>query len=107
MNGSQAYRRKNRLWKLFCAWQAQVTRAFFPDTGGVSLYLHNWYRCAEKSNPKGAALADWIDMSTWARYRRLEAKLKQRDVEREHLTHTPGNPKGFWPYWCPLCNRKD
>lgn len=103
----QAYQRKQRIFKLFIDWQRRVIKAFFPDTGGNGLMMHNWYRCDAKNNPEGAKLADWIEESTWQRYRKLEAKLEARHAEREHMKHTPGNPNGFWPYWCPLCCRKD
>lgn len=103
----QAYQRKQRAFRAFMEWQRRVIRGFFPDTGGSEHLMHNWYRCDEKRNPQGAKLADWIFDTTWARYRELDARLDARRTEREHLKHTPGNPKGFWPFWCPLCCRKN
>ncbi len=79
---AQIYRRKQRLWKAYCQTAESVRRAFFPDTAGVSLYLHNWYKCGKDA--KKAALAEWIDDSTYARYKRLEARLCADNVEREH-----------------------
>ena len=102
---SDVYRRKQRIWRAYCEFAARVRRAFFPDTGGVSLYLHNWYICAEKSNPDGARLAQWIEDSTYARYQRIEARLQANSVEREHL-HGKHSPRGFSPLWCPICNPK-
>jgi hypothetical protein len=55
----QVYRRKERVWQAWSHWHVQVVRASFPDTGGSLHLMHNWYRCAEKTNPKGARLADW------------------------------------------------
>lgn len=101
MTREQAYQRKQKLWKLFVEWKRTIIRAFFPDTAGVDLYMHNWYACAEKTNPKGAALADWIQSTTWARYYRLEKRMEARDERREHLTHG----KHFRPLWCPLCKQ--
>jgi hypothetical protein len=98
----QAYERKQRIWRAYCRWAESVRRAFFPDTGGVSLYMHNWYRCAEKTNHEGAKLADWIEESTYARVKRLEAAIEARDCEREHLRHSA--IKGFDPLWCPICH---
>lgn len=114
---SQAYRRKQRLWSLYCGWSERIRRAFFPDTGGVSLYMHNWYKCAEKTNPEGAQLAEWVDDSTYARYRRLESIMVARDSMREHLHHVDQDscewvkvgkhyverPTKFRPLWCPHC----
>lgn len=111
----EAYQRKQRLWKLFCAWSQRIRRAFAPDTGGVSLYLHNWYACS--NDPAKVKLAEWIETSTWARYRRLEAIMEAREVEREHAYHSKQmseeliKVKGKWkshtrPFdalWCPLC----
>ena len=105
MTVSQAYQRKQRLWKAYCDYSEKVRRAFFPDTGGVSLFMHNWYICAEKTKPEESKLAQWIEDSTYARYKRLETKLEARSEAREHLNHTPGDESGFWPYWCKLCNR--
>lgn len=98
----QTYRRAQKAWSAYCEWAKRVRRAFFPDTGGVSLYMHNWYRCAEKTNPVGAALADWIEESTYARWKRIEARIKRHDVEREHQEHSR-NPH-FDPLWCPICH---
>jgi len=102
---SQIYHRKNKLWKAYSDFAKRVRKAFFPDTDGVSLYLHNWYICAEKSNPKGAKLAQWVEDSTYARYKKLEAKLEFDAVEREHKfgNHSKRNG-GFDPLWCPICN---
>lgn len=99
---TEAYQRKQKLWRVYCEWSQRVRRAFFPDTGGVSLLMHNWYKCAEKTNPEGAKLANWVDDSTYARYKRLEAKMEARDTEREHLRHS--QIKRFDPLWCPICH---
>lgn len=104
---TEAAKRKRRLWSLFCTWQWIIRRAFFPDTGGHPQFLHNWYRCDSKRNPQGAKLADWIEASTWNRYRRLEAVMEKRDMEREHLRHVNlklDNGARFDPFWCPLCH---
>lgn len=113
---NQAYRRKQRLFELFHHWQRRIINAFYPDTGGSGHLMHNWYRCS-----KNPALADWIEESTWARYRRLESIMESRDVLREHLHHvnqtveefTPVKRNGktsyvssrrpFNPLWCPIC----
>lgn len=101
---SQITDRKQRLWKAYCQFERTIIRAFFPDTGGVSLYMHNWYSCHEKTNPEGAKLADWVKDSTYARYKRIEAKLNANAVEREHKFGNHG--KKFDPLWCPICNPK-
>lgn len=102
---SEIYHRKNKLWKAYCHFAEKVRRAFFPDTGGVSLFVHNWYRCNEKSNPQGAKLVDWVEDSTYARYKRLEAKLEADDVQREHQFGNHSKKRGgFDPLWCPLCH---
>ena len=98
----QNYNRKQKLWKAYCQWAERIRRAFFPDTGGVSLLMHNWYRCAEKTNPEGARLADWIDDSTYARFKRIKAKMEQHDTLREHIEHSA--QIGFDPLWCPICH---
>lgn len=102
---SQISARKRKVWQAYCDFAARVRRAFFPDTAGVSLYLHNWYICAEKSNPAGAKLAQWVEDSTLRRYRRLESKLCADSVEREHKFGNHSK-RGFDPLWCPLCNPK-
>lgn len=104
---TQSYKRKQWLWQAYCKLERAVTMAFFPDTGGVPLLLHNWYACAPKSNPAGAKLAEWITDSTYARYRRALAKLEANDIEREHQfgNHRRGK-NGFDPLWCPICNPK-
>lgn len=101
LSRNQAYQRKQRLFLLFMEWEKRIVKAFFPDTGGSEHLMHNWYCCAEKSNPQGAKLADWVKDSTWARYYRLEKRMEARDAEREHLTHGPH----FRPLWCPLCKQ--
>lgn len=88
------------MWKAYCEWSVRVRRAFFPDTGGVSLLLHNWYKCGEDQGK--AALAEWIDDSTYARFKRLEARMESRSVEREHKRHA--EMKSFDPFWCPICH---
>lgn len=95
---SEIYRRKQRLWRAYCQWAERVRRAFFPDTNGVSLYMHNWYRCG--SDKKLAALADWVDASTYARQQRLSDKLEVRGERNDHLlNHGPH----FEPMWCDYC----
>lgn len=106
---SEIYRRKQRLWRAYCDFSERVRRAFFPDTSGVSLYLHNWYICAEKTKPAESRLARWIEDSTIARYYRLKAKLEADSVEREHKfgrhqERTLDNGWAFDPLWCPICN---
>lgn len=98
LSREQAYARKQRLWRLHCEHAQTIRRAFFPDTGGVSLYLHNWHRCSR--DPVRSKLADWIEESTYARYRRLADAMEARDTEREHLTHGAH----FSPYWCAICH---
>lgn len=100
----QEYMRERKLWAAYCEWAKRIRRAFFPDTGGVSLYMHNWYRCAEKTNPEGAKLADWIDASTYARYKRIEAKIRRNHDAREHARHSALG----WSdcLWCPYCMGK-
>lgn len=100
LNCEQAYQRKQKLWQAYLNFAARVRRAFFPDTGGSGHLMHNWYVCDDKRNPKGSALAEWIEKTTYARYQRLEEKMKARSVMREHLTHGAD----FNPLWCPLCN---
>jgi hypothetical protein len=102
LTSRQSYQRKQRVWRAWCNWQRTIIRAFFPDTGGQELMMHNWYRCAEKSNPDGAKLADWVKDSTWARLRRIDARLERFDVQREHADHAGR----FSPIWCPICNPK-
>lgn len=104
---TQAYLRKQRLWRAHITHAWRVRRAFFPDTQGHPLYLHNWHICNARRDPKGAALAEWVADSLDARYRRATDRMEARDEAREHLRHTPGNAAGFWPYWCKLCDRKD
>ena len=99
MTSHGAYARKQRVWQLWGLWQRRVIRAFFPATGGSEHLMHNWYCCAEKTDPAGARLADWIKESTWDRQRRLYAALERREAQREHLTHGPH----FRPLWCQLC----
>lgn len=99
---SQIYSRKQRAWKAYCDFERRIIRAFFPDTGGTSLFMHNWYICAEKSNPAGSKLAQWVQDSTYARYKRIMAKLEANAVEREHKFGDHG--KRFDPLWCPICN---
>ncbi len=101
---AQIYVRKRNLWAAYVNFERRMIRAFFPDTGGVSLFLHNWYVCAEKTNPEGARLAQWVMDSCYARYKRLEAKLNSRAIEREHQFGDHG--KRFNPLWCPICNPK-
>ena len=100
LTNEQAYARKQRLWKLYLEWSIRVRRAFFPDTTGVPLYMHNWYKCGQ--DKAKAELAEWIDDSTYARYKRLEARLEARSARREHERHSW--MKDFDPLWCPLCH---
>ena len=93
---TEAYLRKQRLWKLYCDWKSRVIRAFYPETGGSDHLLHNWHSCSR--NPE---LADWIRSSTLARYRKLESAMEARDMEREHLRHGAH----FRPMWCPMCQK--
>ena len=108
LSPSQVYQRKQKLWRAYCQWAERIRRAFFPDTGGVSLYLHNWHKC-QREDPKRAALAEWVDDSTYARYKRAEAKLRRFAVAREHKhgrhgVKLPGWDRAFDPFWCPICH---
>ena len=97
---TQAYMRKQRIWRLYCDWSKRIRRVFFPDTGGISIYAHNWYRCGK--DPEKAKLCDWVDESTEARYRRLESIMESRDARREHERHA--QQPDFDPLWCPICH---
>lgn len=95
---SEIYKRQKRLWRAHCQRAERIRRAFFPDTNGVHLYMHNWYKCgADKAK---AALAEWIDDSTDAHYRKLDAKLKERYDRNEHILN---HGLHFEPLWCDYC----
>jgi hypothetical protein len=96
----QIYRRQERAWRAWGQWQVRVVRAFFPDTSGSLHLMHNWYRCAEKTNPEGAHLADWVHDSVWERWHRITHKLEARAERNEHLLNHGDH---FRPLWCRSC----
>jgi len=55
----QVYQRKKRVWQAWTQWHVRIVRAFFPDTGGSLHLMHNWHRCAERTNPAGARLPEY------------------------------------------------
>ena len=96
----QVYHRKEWVWRAWCQWHVRVVRAFFPDTGGSLHLMHNWYRCAEKTNPAGARLADWVYDSLWDRVHRITRKLDAQYERNEHLLNHGDH---FRPLWCRFC----
>lgn len=96
----QVYRRQERVWRAWGHWQARIVRAFFPDTGGSLHLMHNWYRCAEKTNPEGARLADWVHDSVWNRVYRITHRLEAPYERNEHLLNHSDH---FRPLRCRSC----
>jgi hypothetical protein len=96
----QVYHRKERVWRAWSQWHVRIVRAFFPDAGGSLHLMHNWYRCAEKTNPEGARLADWVHDSVWDRAHRILRKLEAQYERNEHRLNHGDH---FQPLWCRFC----
>jgi hypothetical protein len=93
----QAGKRKQKLWLAWQNWQRRIIRAFYPATGGSEHLMHNWHCCSLDLDD--SLRACWIKESTWARLRRLDARLEQRDAKREHLRHQ-GTMRANWCIYC-------
>ena len=96
----QVYQRKERVWQAWSLRHVRIVRAFFPETGGSLHLMHNWYRCAENTNPAGAGLADWVYDSVWDRVYRITHKLATQYERNEHLLNHGDH---FRPLWCGFC----
>lgn len=76
MNRSgRVYRRKQRAWRLWCEWATAYLAARYPKTGGIELYVHNWYRCSP--DPLVSVPAEEAINAVWARWRRIDARYKR------------------------------
>jgi len=96
----QVCRRKEQVWRAWAEWQVRIVRAFFPDTGGSLHLIRNWYRCAQKTDPEAARLADRVHDSVWNRVNHLTRKLEAQYERNEHLLN---HGDQFQPMWCPAC----
>lgn len=92
-----------RLWKLWIARKTARLAAAYPETGGVELYVHNWYVCggtAEGRAPGASTQAETLINSEWNQWHRISARGKREYDRAEHATHSP---RGFFPLWCNEC----
>ena len=96
----EVQRRQAHVWAAWTGWHVRVVRAFFPDTGGNLHLMHNWYRCAEQTDPAGARLAGWVHASVWDRLRRTTCKLEAQCERNEHLLNHGDHVQ---PLWCRFC----
>lgn len=80
-------------------WQT-IRATAYPETGGVSLFIHNWYAC---SNLPDAALASIIANSgEWSAWHRIEARIDRWYDAADHRSHTGK----FSPLWCAACQEE-
>ena len=73
-----------RLWRLFIARKDARIKAAYPETGGVELYLHNWYVCggtAAGREPGASERAEAMIRAEWDQWHKV-SKRGEREYAR-------------------------
>ena len=98
MTPTQAYVGKKKSFEAWIRWYKRLIARFYPDTGGISLHLHNWHIC------KGDEFARHIHDAPWDAWRRMATIWDRAYKLAEHRErHRPD----FAPFWCEFCHPPD
>ena len=95
-----------RLWRLFIARKDARIKAAYPETGGVELYLHNWYVCggtAAGREPGASERAEAMIRAEWDQWHKVSKRGEREYARAEHATHTGF---AFRPLWCLACENE-
>jgi hypothetical protein len=97
MTTTQIYQIRRNAFAQFSERYRRILRSAFPDTGGISLYVHNWYRCSREDSPEHRT-AEALLSAEWDWWHKIEARLNRWSVQAEHRSHASGDY-----LWCDLC----
>jgi hypothetical protein len=99
MTTGQIYQMKQRAFCQHGARFRAIRKAAYPETGGDSLFVHNWIAC---SHGPESAIGDALTQGEWASWRRIDARFDRWYAAAEHRRHVA---QGFRPLWCACCAR--
>jgi hypothetical protein len=97
MTTTQIYQMKQQAFRQHGARFETIRKAAYPETGGRSLFVHNWIACS--SGPE-APIGDALTQGEWSAWRRIETVLDRWYQASEHRDH---GRRGFKPLWCATC----
>ena len=91
------YDAERMMWRTYRAWYHAQVLAHYPDTGGNSLFVHNWYVCNRKDEQADQFLRD-LD----ARWEPIKARMRRWQDQAQHREHVKADEVGRY-LWCAAC----
>ena len=101
MTIAQVYDLKRQAYRQHSARWDRIRKSAYPETGGVSLYIHNWIACSDRPDADLAGII--ADSGEWASWHRIEDRLTRWYNQAEHRSHAGK----FSPLWCAFCQNAD
>lgn len=87
---------KRNAFRQHCDRWDRIRKAAYPETGGVGLYIHNWYACSRLPESNLASII--ANTGQWDTWYRIEARIDRWFDRAEHRRHqTPTY------IWCDFC----
>lgn len=103
MTTSQIFELKRNAFALHSARWHRIRQHAYPETGGIGIYIHNWYACSRSLPANQVNIADIIANSgEWDSWHRIEARIDRWYDQAEHRRHNAT----FAPLWCWFCSAR-
>jgi hypothetical protein len=101
MTTAQVSQLRQSAYRLHAERWHRIREHAYPDTGGNSLFIHNWYHCSRTA--QDAEVAGIIANSgEWDAWHHLETLFDRWYAHAEHRAHVGR----FSPVWCKVCQSR-